>query len=540
LLHLKPWFAKNLFQSMKKTILLVFLFFPIFALFAFTGYSQEMLPGELRETAANLDGQDEKKVRIAIASFSHETCTFCPTPTGIAEWEYYGPPQRGNEVLNSGDYIRGFVSRCDEYGGIDLIGIYSPREAKGGSSGSWITREAFEKYSKGMAEGLANAGKLDGLFLSLHGAMAVTGIPKPEAELVRRLRKVVGDIPIVVTLDLHANEDHELSDAADAVFITKRYPHYDAGMQGERAARILIRTIRGTYQPVMATRKPGVITPSVFQWTGENPAMEIMERARRWEARVPDLFVSVAFGFAYADVPDVGATVMVVANNDQETADRVADDMNDYIWRVRESFAGKKLPKTEEGVTMAIQAAIKGKTPVIIGDHSDRSGNATHILEELIEQKGRNFCIATLSDSLAINGLISKGLHTGDKVQIRVGGYGDAYAGNPVQVEGTLSYLEKYNRFQRVAVIHFPENNWLILTPLLHQVTSTRIFEPLGINLEELDIIVLKSRVHFRRGYYENGFAKTIILIDAPGMGPADLTTLEYKNIPDNLYPLNQ
>ena len=158
----------------------------------------------------------------------------------------------------------------------------------------------------------------------------------------------------------------------------------------------MIRTIRGTYNPVMATRKPGVITPSVFQWTGETPAMEIMERARRWEARIPDLFVSVAFGFAYADVPDVGVTVMVIANNDQELADSVADDMNNYIWRVRESFAGKKLPEPKEGVAMAIQASNEGNTPVVIADHSDRSGNATHILKELIRQQAGNFCIATI------------------------------------------------------------------------------------------------------------------------------------------------
>ena len=482
---------------------------------------------------------EEQKMRIGVASFSHETCTFCPIPTGIAEWEYYGPPQTGKDVLSIGGYIQGFVSRCNEYGNVDLVGIYSPRDAKGGSSGSWITQEAFDKYSYGMAEDLKNAGKLDGLFLSLHGAMAVTGVPKPEAELVRRLREVVGEIPIIITLDLHANEDHELSDAADGIFITKRYPHYDTRLQGERAARVMIRTIRGTYQPVMATRKPGVITPSVFQWTGESPAMEIMERARRWESRNPDLFVSVAFGFAYADVPDVGATIMVVANNDQELADRVADDMNAYIWRVRESFAGKKLPKTSEGVSIAVQAASKGETPVVIGDHSDRSGNATHILEELMRQNAENFCIATLSDSIAIEKLKAESI-VGDEIEIQVGGYGDAYAGNPVTINGKLTYLGEYDRFDRVAVIRFPENNWLILTPLLDQVTSTRIFEPLGINLDELDIIVLKSRVHFRRGYYENGFARTIVLIDAPGMGPADLTNLEYKNIPENLYPLTK
>jgi len=483
--------------------------------------------------------KDTKTLRIGVASFMHETCTFCPNETGIAEWEFYGPPRIGDDALSSGGYVGGFVDRCKELGGVELVGIYSPRGAKGGSSGSWITAEAFDKYSVAMADDLSKAGKLDGLYLSLHGAMAVTGVPKPEAELVKRLREVVGEIPIFITLDLHANEDHELSDVADAIFIVKRYPHYDSRWQGERAARILVRTIQGTYQPVMATRKPGVITPSVFQWTGESPAMEIMERARRWESRQEDVFVSVAFGFAYADVPDVGATVMVVTNNDQELADRIADDMEEYIWRVRKSFAGKLLPKTKEGVTIAMEAAKKGNTPVVLADHSDRSGNSSQILEELIHQGAENFCITTISDSLAI-GKLEKEAKVGDQVVVTVGGYGDEFAGSPVSIEGKLSYFDEYRHFDHVAVIQFGHNNWLIITPLLHQVTNTGIFEPLGIPLDKLDIIVLKSRVHFRRGYFENGFASTIVLVDAPGIGPADLSTLEYKNIPKDIYPLSE
>lgn len=478
-------------------------------------------------------------IRIGVARFSHETCTFCPNPTGIEEWEFYGPPMRGEEVLSAGSYIDGFVDRSMEYGGVELVGIYSPRDARGGSSGSWITTEAFDKYSYGMAEDLRQAGKLDGLFLSLHGAMAVTGVPKPEAELVRRLREAVGDIPIVVTLDLHANEDHELSDAADAVFIIKRYPHYDSGFQGERAARMMIRIIRGEYTATMATRKPGVITPSVFQGTGVSPAMEIMERARRWENREKDAFVSVAFGFAYADVVDAGATVMVITNNDQGLADRIADDMSEYIWRMREEFAGKRLPKTEEGVSLAIAAAREGKTPVVIADHSDRTGNSSHILEELIRQGGSNFCITTISDERAIE-QIQLTASVGDRVTVNVGGWADQFAGNPVSINGTVEFLGRYGRFETVAVLKFGDNNRIILTPLLHQVTDTNIFSLLGIPLDDLDIIILKSRVHFRRGYYENGLAGAIFEVDAPGLGPADLTTINYKNVPKNLYPLTR
>ncbi|UCC98002.1 MAG: M81 family metallopeptidase [Phycisphaerales bacterium] len=478
---------------------------------------------------------EQKTIRIAVATFSHETCTFAPKPTTVEDWEYFGPPTADIIDTFSG-YIGGFRRMCDEFGGVELMGITSPRSARGGSSGSWNTTDAFDKYTHLMAEDLKKAGHLDGLFLALHGAMAVTGIPKPEAEIVRRLRKVVGRIPIMVTLDLHANEDHELSDAADAVFIIKRYPHYDTALIGERAARVMIKTIRGDYIPTMATRKPGVITPSVFQGTGVSPAMEIMERARRWECQHRDVYVSVVFGFAYADVPDAGATVMVVTNNDQRLADRIANDMSDYIWRTRKAFAGKTLPKTNEGVALAIKAAKAGRTPVIIADHSDRTGGSSHILEELIRQGAENFCITTLRDEQAID-RIKACYNAGDSIAIRIGGNLDKFAGNPVEINGKIEFLGEYGA-EAIVVLHFGKNNRIILTPTLRQVTNTSIFGPLGINFKELDIIVLKSRVHFRRGYHETGVAGAIFEVDAPGWGPADLTMLPYKNIPKDLYPV--
>lgn len=492
----------------------------------------------LLSSCSNIKQADSDTFKIGAAVFSHETCTFCPQETGIEEFEYYGPPLTGNEILSEGAYISGFASRLKEYDNVILEGITSPRGAVGGSSGSWITTEAFDKYTGLMQDDIRANGPYDGIYLSLHGAMAVTGIPKPEAEIVRRIREVAGDIPIIVTLDLHANEDHELSDVATGVIIIKRYPHYDSHYQGERAARLMVNTLKGAYKPVMSTRKPGVITPSVYQGTGVSPAMEIMERARRWEDRVPGVYVSVAFGFAYADVPDVGATVMVITNDDKELADEIADDMSEYIWRVRDEFAGKKLPEATEGVAMSIAAAKEGKTPVVIADHSDRTGNSTHILAELIKQGAKNFCLATISDKKLIDQLTESGAATGDNLTVMVGGYADEYAGEPVEISGTLEYFDKYGRFDKTAVLRFGNNNTVIVTPELHQVTNTGILNTLNLSIEEIDIIVLKSRVHFRRGFYENGLAGAIYEVDAPGLGPADLTTINYKNIPKDIYPV--
>lgn len=479
-----------------------------------------------------------KTLRIAVATFSHETCTFCPDPTGVAEWEFYGPPVKGDEVLRQGGYIRGFADAAREYDGVELQGILSPRDSKGGSSGSWVTLEAFDKYANGIAEDIKATGPYDGVFLALHGAMAVKEVPRPEAEIARRVRTVVGpNVPIMVTLDLHANEDQELMDASDGVFITKRYPHYDAALQGERAARVMMRVIKGTYKPTKATRKPGVLTPSVFQGTGTSPSMEIMERARVWEERTRDAFVSVAYGFAYADVTDIGATVMVVTNDDQALADRIAQDMSDFIWKQREKFAGKTLPKVRDGVAEAIAAATAGKVPVVVADHSDRTGNSSQILEEMIRQRARKLCVATISDERAI-AAIKEQAKVGDRVHTNVGGWGDEFAGKPVPIDGTLEYLDKYGQQDTVAVVKFGDENRLILTPVLHQVTDPGILGRLNIPLEACDMILIKSRVHFWRGFVEDGLAKAVVVIDAPGLGPADVSTIPYERASRDIYPI--
>jgi microcystin degradation protein MlrC len=493
-------------------------------------------------------------MRIAVASFSHETCTFCPRPTTVEDFEA-GKVLYGEDVLESRrgipSYINGFIKAAEGETDVELVGILSASRSRGGSSGSWLTEECFDKYSMGIADGLKKAGSLDGVLLALHGAMAATGHLKPEAEIVRRARAAVGDIPIMVTLDLHANEDCELTDAADAVFILKTYPHVDSEEIGYTATRCMIETIKGSFKPTTAISKPGVMTPSVYQGTGEFPAKEIMDRAREWESKEENCYcVSVAFGFAYADVPDVGATVIAVTNDDEALAKNIAKDVSDYIWSLREPFAGKKLPKTKEGVAEAIELAKAGKTPVIIADHSDRMGDSTHILKELIKQGATDFCIATINDEAAIKKLELEAKIGGD-VEIDVGGYADCYSGVPVKIKGTLEYLDDCSfvlkgpmsrgdtrRLSTTAIVGFGEKNYIILTSTLHQVLDDAIFPAVGLNLDNLKIVAIKSRVHFRA--YYNDAAGSIVVIDAPGLGPADLNQHTYKNIPGDIYPIGQ
>ena len=308
---------------------------------------------------------DNDSLRFAVMTFSHETCTFCPGgDSDIERWTRIREPYVGDEVLSSGSYMRGFVAAAREYKDVELIGLESPAGVFGGSSASWSTEDTFNHFMDRMLEDLRESMPVDGVYLALHGAMAVRNIPRPEAEIARRFREVVGpDVPIVGSFDLHGNEDEEFLRWADMAFVTKRYPHYDSAIQGARSARSLVRIARGTYNPTTATRKPGVITPTVLQWTGQSPSMDIMERARRWEAREQDVFVSVFYGFPWADVPDVGATVHVMTNNDQALADRIADDMSDFIWRVREDLFGDEFAQPEVAAGRAADAFAAGETP---------------------------------------------------------------------------------------------------------------------------------------------------------------------------------
>jgi microcystin degradation protein MlrC len=227
--------------------------------------------------------------RIGIGGFVHETHTFCPAPTDIPDFEGQKGVRAGQEII---DYYRGTTSYIGGY--LEILKDYDVEiiptsDARAGVN-NYVTKAAFDKYANAIAHGLGAAGKLDAVLLALHGAMVSEEFPKAEAEIVRRVRKAVGDIPVFVTLDLHANEDHELTDVADAVFVCKKYPHTDTRECGRAAAKCLMLTLQGKFNPTMAIARPGILSPSVFQWTGAYPMKMFREIGDGWEKKEKDVY----------------------------------------------------------------------------------------------------------------------------------------------------------------------------------------------------------------------------------------------------------
>src|SRR5881296_3185292 len=355
-------------------------------------------------------------IRIAVLNCVHETVTFLPNDTTLDDFIHDGSPARGEALLawEPRSYMGGFVKVAREHAGVELVGIESPLWPRTGTGSGWITREAYEHFLGRMIAELERGGRWHGVYLALHGAMGVRGVARPEADIARRVREVVGrDAFIAGTFDPHGNEDTEFLRQADFAFCAKYFPHYDSRLQGERAARMLIRAIRGDYTPATATVKVPILSATVLQWTGASPWMDLVQCALVWEAREPDLYMNVFFGFPFADVPDVGMTIEAITNGKPELARKAAED----------------------GVKLAREAVERGAWPVVLADHSDRSGSATWVLQQVIAQDLAHVLIATIADRTAVEVVRAKGMKAGDAFDVEVGGLADESAGQPVRIK---------------------------------------------------------------------------------------------------------
>ncbi len=477
-----------------------------------------------------------RPIRIAVLHFSHETVTFLKNDTTLEDFIYPGSPAKGEALLNFDPtyFMGGFVKVAREFEGVELIGIESPLWPRTYMGSGWVTAEAFDTFVGRMIEGLVAEGPFDGVYLCLHGAMAVRGVARPEAELARRVREVVGPKAFIVgTFDLHGNEDEVFLKSADMAFCVKYFPHYDGYLQGERAARMLVRAIRGDYRPAHVTRKVPIISPTVLQWTGASPWMDLIQRALTWEAREVDVYVNVFFGFPFADVVDVGMTIQVLTNGKPELAEKIARDMAEAAWRQRKALLGSaKVVSMGEGVRLARQAVFERAAPVVLADYSDRSGSATFLLREIIAQDLSNTLIATIADQEATAKLKANGAKAGDAFDMEIGGRVDPSAGAPLRVKGTI--LDAADRDGQFWVtVSFGRGNVLVLSTFLVQIMEPDSLKPLGLDIDAYEVFAIKSRVHFRRGFHDNGFAKTILLVEPsePFLGTVHLDALPYENV---------
>jgi len=483
---------------------------------------------------------------VAIAGFKLESVTFLPNLTTLAD--YQAVECTGESMLaqhrGANTPVGGFIEVCEREGVEMLPIVYTEAGAAGPCSD-----EAFDHYLARILDGLKGAA-VDGVLLDLHGALVTPTRLDGEAVILEAVRAQVGpDVPVCVALDYHANLDERTLAHADAVFGYHYSPHTDQAETGARAADCLVRTLRGEIKPVWALRKPGLMVPSIFTATGLEPlAGVVRDSISRARGGAQYLDVSVFAGFAYADVPNCGFSVVAVTNGDAAEAERTADEFSAILRKGRAAFSHRDLVYgMEDGLEQARALSGQGK-PVVLLEHADRMVDSTYVLRAVVERRLGRTAVPFLWDPKAVAQGMAAGV--GAEVTLRVGGHSSPQAGEPVEVRGRVVqagpkvfkatgpyYTGRLIDLGNVVVI---DTGYMVisLTARPSVAVSEDCFTEFGMRAADFDYILLRSKTHFRAVYED--ISTGIVIIDTPDWGPADLTTLRYEHVPlDRTYPFS-
>jgi microcystin degradation protein MlrC len=487
-------------------------------------------------------------MKIGLAGFGHETITFWPGITDLAAFERVAYHDQDVIEKNRGvnSCIGGFIDVLEPQG-IKMIPIC---DAMGGATAT-VADEVYDFYVGKMSKGFgAVADELDGILLATHGAMVTESRQDPETDAVREIRQAVGsNIPIMVTFDLHGNKDASILKEATAVFGYHSSPHVDMGKTGRRAARAMVGMLRGDITPIVAFKKPGIVVPSVYSATTVNPAKEIMDGVRKWEKHAKVVDVTALFGFAWSDVRQLGMSLIAVTDNDPDLARQVVDDLCDLAWKRRKALTGREkysLFSVKEGISRAIESAKTADKPIVILDHADRTSDTTFVTRELIGQGAKKAAHPLFHDPEAAKACIEAGI--GGSVDIEVGARTRWRDGGRLRVTGQVLWAAKCNYVGTGPMSQGHEIDlgptgivdmdgiWLQFTTHEASLIDEDPFIQCGYKPQEFDIIVTKSKTHFRAVYEK--LAAEIIIVDAPGQCPADLSVFEYRNAPKDICPI--
>lgn len=484
-------------------------------------------------------------MRVAIAGIMHESNTFASSITDrhrFVEASLTRGPDLATAWKDAHHEVGGFFEGSARFG-LEPRPLVMAWATPGGP----VADEVLDEIVPEIAEGVLRE-QVDGLLLALHGAMVTARHPDADAEVLRRLRTRLGpEFPIVATLDYHANVTPEMAGLCTALVGYQTYPHIDQRACGVKAADLLSRTLRGEVRPVVAIVKPPLVINLLGQETSREPMKGLMERARALEARPGVLSVSLMAGFPYADVPDMGPSVIAVADGDATLAAEIADDLGRTLWEARHDLM-VPCPSAQEAVRMADQSP---QGPVVIVDIGDNigggsPGDGTVLLREILSQEVAG-ALVVLCDPEAVRQAQAVG--PGGLLEMTVGGKTDGLHGEPVAIRGRVRSLHdgtwvedlprhggrRFNDQGATAVVELENDNLLVLDTLRTPPFSLGQITSLGIDPAQRRILVVKAAVAYRAAYAP--IAATVIEADTPGLTALDPRGFAHRHRRRPMFP---
>lgn len=481
--------------------------------------------------------------RIAVGGFQHETNTFAPIKadwSGFLRTDSFPAFSQGAELLEVGrQFPWPFRGALEALAGHELV----PLAWAGSTPSAHVTDDAFERIVEAICTPLKNAGQLDGIYLDLHGAAVTETYEDGEGELLARLRAIVGtDLPIAISLDLHANLTMAMVEHSDIIEIYRTYPHIDMPATGTRAVQHLLDLIARPRSRAKALRRPPFLIPVNWGCTLIEPAQTLYASLTAHDGNAA-LIPTLAMGFPQADIAECGPAIVITGDHQAEVdalADRLIDDLN----AVESAFNGK-LYDPSEAVAEAIRLSkLPGKGPIIIADTQDNPGgggpgDTNGMLQALIDADAKGAVLATLIDPQSAAQAHKLGL--GQTGQFALGGKSGMADHTPITVEATVLALGD-GRFTGSGPMAggglFEMGPMALLDVAGVRVTVASVcaqtldqeqVRHLGLEPAKLPILVLKSSVHFRNHF--QAIARKILVAVAPGPVTADLNQLPYKNL---------
>jgi len=479
--------------------------------------------------------------RIAIGGFQHETNCFVASRTDFA---YFADHRDRPPLVYGADVpkwlsgttfaIAGFMDAMKKHELVPLLWT-------SGGAGGMVTRDAFERIAASLVGRLSEALPVDAVYLDLHGAMVTEDFEDAEGELLRRVRAAAGaTVPVVISLDYHANVTPKMVEMTDALLAYRTYPHVDRVETGQYAARALERLLVRGRPAGRALRKAPFLIPLNGQCTLVDPSKRVVERSRVDAGEVINL--SYLAGFPPSDLHWCGPSVIAHAWT-QEAADQAADEMLREITAHEASFA-EEMVSPEEGVARAVVRARNASRPVVLADTQDNPGcggtsDATGLLKALVAADAQGAVLGFLCDAQAARDAHAAG--EGAQISLFLGGHSGPEGVTPFEGRFKVTRLGS-GKFKSDGAVsggrQIDVGPMALLTTggISIAVTSKRLqaydqapFRHLGVEPSKQKILALKSTCHYRAEF--EPIAEEVIVVLAPGYYLADPTLYPYRRL---------
>ncbi len=489
--------------------------------------------------------------RVLIAQFMHETNTFSKLPTTLEDY-------RKRWLIEGEAMVPRFTGTKNEVGGyIDSVKKYGWEPVWGGAANATpsgtLTRETWEHIRDMIVGAAKRAGKLDAVCLSLHGAAVAATEDDAEGALLEALRGIVGsEIPVVATLDLHANATLKMAKHANALVSYRTYPHIDGYERAVQAAALVQEALEGKKKPRCLLVQPAMLEGADHGKTTQPGLMrDLLAKADTFEKEPGINVVSVQAGFTWADIPYTGPSVAVSYEPAAEArAKAVAAAMLDEIWKRRDESSSDYRPISD--AIAAAKAGVGKDGPLVVADGTDNPGgggynDTTPVLQALIDAKVENVAFGTIFDPGTVQQAIKAGV--GAEIDVVLGGHTDPSMGGPVKARAIVKMLSD-GSFKNDGPMNAGVETGMGPTAVLRiggidvvtisnriQTIDLQVFLSQGIDPRTKSVVVVKSVQHFRAAYAP--IAREIVLVDSGGICSPDINRLKFTKLRRPIWPLD-